>query len=80
MHPGGSARVAVFVASALLLTLGLVLYTVRHRPPALPRDHDHVAGQTAAECLRCHGPGGTKPRGPNHPVAEGSCFNCHEAP
>ncbi len=73
----GSARVVAFVALASCLTVGLVVYTLRHRPPALPADADHRTGQTASECLSCHGPGTKSPRGPNHPVAEGSCFNCH---
>ena len=73
----GSARVIAFVVLASCLTVGLVVYTLRHRPPALPADADHRPGQTASECLRCHGPGMKSPRGPNHPIAEGSCFNCH---
>lgn len=68
----------LFVIGALFMTVGLVAYTVRHRPAALPADADHRPGQTAAECQACHGPTGSHPRGPNHPVAEGSCFNCHE--
>jgi len=75
----GSARVIAFVALASCLTVGLVLYTMRHRPPAMPADPDHRTGQTASECLSCHGPAAKSPRGPNHPVAEGSCFNCHES-
>ena len=79
MTPSGAAqaRVVVFVAVAAALTGLLIVYTVTHRRPLIPADRDHVEAAVPEQCLRCHGPGMRRPRGPNHPLND-QCFNCHE--
>ncbi|MBI4161512.1 MAG: hypothetical protein HY509_03600 [Acidobacteria bacterium] len=74
-----SARaVAVALVAAVFLLVILVARSLRF-PPDLPADSDHRRGQGAEECLSCHGPEGTSPRGKNHPLND-QCFNCHSWP
>jgi len=76
----GRGPLFAFLGVGTTLAVGLVVYTVLHRPPRLPADVDHRPSQGPSECLECHGPGRRSPRGPNHPPAQTGCFNCHEAP
>ena len=69
----------IFLVVGTAVFVFLVAYTVLHRPPRLPADADHLKSQEAGDCLGCHGPGMRSPRKPNHPPAEGQCFNCHES-
>ncbi len=73
----GSVRLVVFLLFAGLLSALLVAYTLRTRPPRFPADADHLESADAARCLRCHGPGMKRPRGPKHPLND-QCFSCHE--
>ncbi|MDH3628006.1 MAG: hypothetical protein OES25_10155 [Acidobacteriota bacterium] len=45
------------------------------QPPLLPADADHRL-DTGEACVSCHGPTGSDPRGPNHPLGE-DCLRCH---
>jgi len=62
------------IGIALVLVVALTLRT--RRPPFLPADADHDAAAAVETCLVCHGPGGPKPRSPNHPVQR-DCLHCH---
>ena len=44
--------------------------------PAIPRDADHTRAGVPAGCLTCHGPAGSHPQPPQHPISE-ACFSCH---
>ncbi|MBI4169330.1 MAG: hypothetical protein HY510_05255 [Acidobacteria bacterium] len=80
VEAGGGGRNAV-LAIALVVALGfsacLVAYTLRQRKPPIPADPGHLKSVEAPQCLSCHGPLGTQPRGRNHPLND-RCFNCHE--
>lgn len=71
------APVLGFVLAAGLLSALLVVYTLSHRRPHIPRDADHVASGSEYQCLRCHGPGMKNARNRNHPLND-RCFSCHE--
>jgi hypothetical protein len=60
----------------LVLVLVVVLALRTRRPPFLPADADHDTATPVETCLACHGPGGPKPRSPNHPVQR-DCLHCH---
>ncbi|MEE9291757.1 MAG: hypothetical protein V3U83_02390 [Acidobacteriota bacterium] len=77
-HPRRRPGLILFLAGAAILMGALVYYTFSVRPPLLPADRDHLS-RDPVDCLRCHGPGGTDPRGPNHPLND-RCFECHERP
>lgn len=68
-------------AAPLLLgaaVLGLVLVSLRSRPPAVPADRDHPPGMVPERCLDCHGPGRAQARPPRHPQSD-RCQDCHAA-
>ncbi len=71
----------------LFLILGLAIFCViflmvafKRQAPVTPGDEIHRAigesREAGQECMQCHGPGGAKPRGPNHPFGE-LCGECH---
>ncbi len=77
-HGAGGRRrrllpLAVLGLGALLA--GWFLLTYRPAPP-IPRDRDHVGSPVPAGCLSCHGPDGSHPQPPSHPINE-SCLSCH---
>ena len=73
----GRARLVLFLVFAAAVCGALVLYTVQHRRPLIPADSDHAGFLPPPQCLRCHGPGASSPRGPNHPLND-QCLGCHE--
>ena len=62
------------LAGAAALVIGLATRT--RQAPLVPRDDVHATGGPTAACLACHGPGGTTPRGPDHPLGD-DCLRCH---
>jgi len=72
-------RRVVVLFAVLGVFLGLVLVmTLRRQPPEIPADRTHMALRGRPdECMTCHGPGGERPRGPNHPVGATACWSCH---
>jgi len=68
------AILLALLAATAALVIGLATRT--RQPPLVPRDDVHAIGGPTAACLACHGPDGTSPRGPNHPLGE-DCLRCH---
>ncbi len=70
-------------SALLILILGAFLALVvatalRRQPPDIPMDAEHVRTRLQPDaCLSCHGPGGSHPRTPNHPMGRNQCWNCH---
>ncbi len=71
------ARLVGLVLLILVALLILVLLNGMRFPPDIPLDRDHRSGQTPRQCLNCHGPEASTPRGPNHPLGN-QCFQCHQ--
>ena len=71
-------RRVVILLIFVILFLGLILMmSLRRQPPVIPVNADHLASRGNPEqCMVCHGPQGTKPRGPNHPFGT-QCRSCH---
>jgi len=71
-------RRVVILLAVVGVFLGLFLMVaLRRQPPVIPADADHLRTRGNPEqCMSCHGPQGSKPRGPNHPFGE-QCRNCH---
>lgn len=62
----------IFLSAALIAWLALS----SRQPPLLPGDETHATFESAATCLACHGPEGTVPQAPKHPLGE-DCVRCH---
>ena len=45
-------------------------------PPLLPDDDEHAGFARAENCFVCHGPNGSNPRNPSHPIGR-ECTRCH---
>ena len=68
------AYLVALAAAALVVTLVMV---GTKRPPFVPRDADHASVRRTEGCLGdCHGPKGTHPRTPKHPIRT-DCWSCH---
>lgn len=68
-----------WIALAGLLLLALLIVRVgmgARKPPFLPVDRDHSPAMPTAQCLHCHGPGGSSPRPSDHPIGN-DCGRCH---
>lgn len=74
-------RTQILLLVALAVLVGGVGYlAMRNRqPPIMPGDRPHQGFLSADQCLTCHGPQGTSPRGRNHPLGE-ECTRCHGFP
>ncbi len=70
-------RVLVVLGLMLLLTVFLVVFTVTHQRPLVPRDADHLRSDDPDMCLTCHGRGRPHARSKNHPIND-HCWECHE--
>lgn len=64
--------------AALALAAAFIAWLARsgRQPPLLPADETHARFESAAACLTCHGPQGTQPRPPRHPLGD-ECLRCH---
>jgi cytochrome c553 len=72
-----SRRQIVLIAALAVLAVFVVYLAMRTRqPPFLPTDEVHGAFTSGEACLACHGPDGTSPQSPNHPVGR-DCMRCH---
>jgi cytochrome c553 len=71
-------RRVVIVIGVLGVFLAIVfMVALRRTPPDIPADARHLESVTDAQaCLKCHGPGGSSPRTPNHPLGN-QCWGCH---
>ena len=70
-------RVVVVLAVMIVLAVLLVVFTVTHQRPLVPRDADHLRSDETASCLSCHGRGRPNARSKNHPLND-RCWECHE--
>jgi DnaJ-class molecular chaperone len=70
-------RVVIVLALMILLAGSLVLFTVTHQRPRVPRDADHLKSDDPEVCLTCHGRGRSHARSKNHPLND-HCWECHE--
>ena len=70
--------VLLAILAAALVAVVLLARSNR-QPPLLPRDADHASFESAAACLRCHGPDGPYPQSRSHPTGF-DCLRCHGAP
>ena len=81
--PAGRPRAGRRWAPLAILGLGVLVagwFLLTYRPaPVVPRDQDHVGARVPGGCLTCHGPAGSHPQPPDHPINE-ACFSCHRWP
>lgn len=70
-------RKQVALLGCLAALAGLVAWlAVRNpQPPLVPPDRDHVFVSDEG-CLTCHGPAGSLPKTPTHPIGN-DCLRCH---
>ena len=68
----GALLVALAAAAAFVAWLAFH----GRQPPLLPGDETHASFVSPAECLTCHGPDASVPRGPKHPLGD-ECLRCH---
>jgi hypothetical protein len=66
----------LLIVLASAATAAILLLVRNPEPPFLPSDPDHATFESAERCLGCHGPGGPRPRSPNHPIGR-ECLRCH---
>ncbi len=70
-------RVAVVLGLMILLAVLLLVFTITHQRPLVPRDPDHLRSDDPEDCLSCHGRGRSHARPKNHPLND-RCWECHE--
>jgi hypothetical protein len=61
----------------IVLIVLLVVFTVTHQRPLVPRDAIHLRSDDPDSCLSCHGRGRPSARPKNHPLND-HCWECHE--
>ncbi len=67
----------VVLAVMIVLVVLLVLFTVTHQRPLVPRDAVHLKSDETGYCLSCHARGKVNARPKNHPLND-QCWECHE--
>ena len=70
-------RVAVVLGLMILLVILLLMFTLTHQRPLVPRDPDHLRSDDPEDCLSCHGRGRPHARPKSHPLND-HCWECHE--
>jgi cytochrome c553 len=71
-------RVVVVLEVMIVLAVLLVVFTVTHQRPMVPRDAVHLQSDETTSCLSCHGRGRPNARPRNHPPLNDRCWECHE--
>jgi hypothetical protein len=70
-------RVVVVLVVMITLAVLLVVFTITHQRPQVPRDAVHVKSDDTGYCLSCHARGRPNARPKNHPLND-RCWECHE--
>ncbi len=73
-------RDVIFLIIAATVIVMLVLGTGKRTTRAAPDDDTHRHAVTRAQCMRCHGSEGIRPRPRAHHVRGDQCFQCHQQP
>ncbi len=71
---------AIFVAVVIAVIVALSLGTGKRTTRPVPNDDAHIHATKRADCMRCHGAGGVKPRPKAHHAPGDQCFLCHRQP
>lgn len=70
-------RYIVLLLVLVAFSAVFLMIAFRRQAPVIPGDDLHVQLRgRGQDCMTCHGPGGSKPRGPNHPFGN-DCGDCH---